>query len=171
MGSVSGWIDLAKWTCFGLYFVLEDLTIVRASSSEGGLDGTDHRTAACNGRLLGAVGGTGDARGESVLVLCLVVLSSWGSVCSLLSVYVSREKWGEEEDREKVRKGCLWRSRLLGSGEADCRGWLRLADSCRAAELDAHWGSCLGGDDGGEHGVDGTGDLETSVIIRAGLSL
>ncbi|KAJ5666501.1 peroxin-11B Pex11B-Penicillium chrysogenum [Penicillium maclennaniae] len=30
MGSVPGWIDLAKWTCFGLYFVLEDLTIVVA---------------------------------------------------------------------------------------------------------------------------------------------
>lgn len=28
MSSVPGWIDLAKWTCFGLYFVLEDLTIV-----------------------------------------------------------------------------------------------------------------------------------------------
>lgn len=28
MGSVPGCIDLAKWTCFGLYFVLEDLTIV-----------------------------------------------------------------------------------------------------------------------------------------------
>lgn len=30
---MSGWIDLAKWTCFGLYFVLEDLTIVRAPVS------------------------------------------------------------------------------------------------------------------------------------------
>ncbi|KAJ5150289.1 peroxin-11B [Penicillium atrosanguineum] len=30
MGSVPGWIDLAKWTCFGLYFVLEDLTILHA---------------------------------------------------------------------------------------------------------------------------------------------
>jgi hypothetical protein len=28
MGSVAGWLDLAKWTCFGLYFVLEDLTMV-----------------------------------------------------------------------------------------------------------------------------------------------
>lgn len=28
MGSVAGWLDLAKWTCFGLYFILEDLTIV-----------------------------------------------------------------------------------------------------------------------------------------------
>lgn len=31
MGSVPGWIDLAKWTCFGLYFLLEDLTIVSES--------------------------------------------------------------------------------------------------------------------------------------------
>ncbi|KAJ5215395.1 uncharacterized protein N7498_001802 [Penicillium cinerascens] len=30
MGSVPGWIDLAKWTCFGLYFVLEDLTMLHA---------------------------------------------------------------------------------------------------------------------------------------------
>lgn len=30
VGSVSGWLDLAKWTCFSLYFVLEDLTIVCA---------------------------------------------------------------------------------------------------------------------------------------------
>lgn len=29
MGSISGWLDMAKWTCFGFYFVLEDLTIVR----------------------------------------------------------------------------------------------------------------------------------------------
>lgn len=29
MGSVARWLDLAKWTCFGLYFALEDLTIVR----------------------------------------------------------------------------------------------------------------------------------------------
>ncbi|CAG8947485.1 unnamed protein product [Penicillium salamii] len=28
--SVTGLIDLAKWTCFGLYFVLEDLTILHA---------------------------------------------------------------------------------------------------------------------------------------------
>jgi hypothetical protein len=28
MSSVPGWLDLAKWTCFGLYFLLEDLTIV-----------------------------------------------------------------------------------------------------------------------------------------------
>ncbi|KAJ5923838.1 hypothetical protein N7466_008025 [Penicillium verhagenii] len=30
MGSIAGWIDLAKWTCFSLYFVLEDLTILHA---------------------------------------------------------------------------------------------------------------------------------------------
>ncbi|KAJ5784280.1 peroxin-11B Pex11B-Penicillium chrysogenum [Penicillium pulvis] len=30
IGSVAGWIDLAKWTCFSLYFVLEDLTILHA---------------------------------------------------------------------------------------------------------------------------------------------
>ncbi|KAJ5112784.1 hypothetical protein N7532_000829 [Penicillium argentinense] len=30
MGSVPGWLELAKWTCFGLYFVLEDLTILHA---------------------------------------------------------------------------------------------------------------------------------------------
>ncbi|KAJ5666630.1 hypothetical protein N7462_011039 [Penicillium macrosclerotiorum] len=30
MGSVSGWLELAKWTCFGLYFILEDLTILHA---------------------------------------------------------------------------------------------------------------------------------------------
>ncbi|KAK5805820.1 hypothetical protein VI817_000078 [Penicillium citrinum] len=30
MGSVAGWLDLAKWTCFGLYFILEDLTILHA---------------------------------------------------------------------------------------------------------------------------------------------
>lgn len=29
MSSVPGWLELAKWTCFGLYFLLEDLTIVR----------------------------------------------------------------------------------------------------------------------------------------------
>ncbi|KAJ6086283.1 peroxin-11B Pex11B-Penicillium chrysogenum [Penicillium sp. IBT 16267x] len=29
-GSVAGWIDLAKWTCFGLYYVLEDLTMLHA---------------------------------------------------------------------------------------------------------------------------------------------
>ena len=28
IGSVPAWLDLAKWTCFGLYFVLEDLTMV-----------------------------------------------------------------------------------------------------------------------------------------------
>lgn len=27
-GSVAGFLELAKCTCFGLYFVLEDLTIV-----------------------------------------------------------------------------------------------------------------------------------------------
>lgn len=58
---MSGWIDLAKWTCFGLYFVLEDLTIVRTSSSSGDRMKLIKGTAACNGRLLGAVGGTGDA--------------------------------------------------------------------------------------------------------------
>lgn len=31
MSSVPGWLDLAKWTCFGLYFLLEDLTIVSGS--------------------------------------------------------------------------------------------------------------------------------------------
>ncbi|KAJ5569483.1 peroxin-11B Pex11B-Penicillium chrysogenum [Penicillium hispanicum] len=30
MGTVAGWLELAKWTCFGLYFVLEDLTILHA---------------------------------------------------------------------------------------------------------------------------------------------
>ncbi|KAJ5758502.1 hypothetical protein N7520_005658 [Penicillium odoratum] len=30
IGSVARWLDLAKWTCFGLYFVLEDLTILHA---------------------------------------------------------------------------------------------------------------------------------------------
>ncbi|CEJ53687.1 hypothetical protein PMG11_00036 [Penicillium brasilianum] len=30
MSSVPGWLDLAKWTCFGLYFLLEDLTILHA---------------------------------------------------------------------------------------------------------------------------------------------
>ncbi|KAJ5172050.1 subunits of heterodimeric actin filament capping protein Capz [Penicillium capsulatum] len=30
MGTVAGWLDLAKWTCFGLYFVLEDLTMLHA---------------------------------------------------------------------------------------------------------------------------------------------
>ncbi|KAJ5732226.1 hypothetical protein N7493_003707 [Penicillium malachiteum] len=30
VGSVAGWLELAKWTCFGLYFVLEDLTILHA---------------------------------------------------------------------------------------------------------------------------------------------
>ncbi|CAI7641579.1 unnamed protein product [Penicillium manginii] len=30
MGSISGWLDMAKWTCFGFYFVLEDLTILHA---------------------------------------------------------------------------------------------------------------------------------------------
>lgn len=37
MGSVAGWLELAKWTCFGLYFVLEDLTIVSLIAS-GGMD-------------------------------------------------------------------------------------------------------------------------------------
>lgn len=36
MGSVAGWLDLAKWTCFGLYFVLEDLTIVSLILPSGG---------------------------------------------------------------------------------------------------------------------------------------
>lgn len=31
MSSVPGGLELAKWTCFGLYFLLEDLTIVRDS--------------------------------------------------------------------------------------------------------------------------------------------
>ncbi|KAJ5175802.1 uncharacterized protein N7482_001679, partial [Penicillium canariense] len=30
LGSVPGWLDLAKSTCFGLYFLLEDLTILHA---------------------------------------------------------------------------------------------------------------------------------------------
>ncbi|KAJ6014182.1 hypothetical protein N7540_008773 [Penicillium herquei] len=30
VGSVARWLELAKWTCFGLYFVLEDLTILHA---------------------------------------------------------------------------------------------------------------------------------------------
>lgn len=29
VNSVAGWLDLAKYTCFALYFLLEDLTIVR----------------------------------------------------------------------------------------------------------------------------------------------
>ncbi|KAJ5081891.1 peroxin-11B Pex11B-Penicillium chrysogenum [Penicillium alfredii] len=32
IGSVAAWLELAKWTCFGLYFVLEDLTILHAMS-------------------------------------------------------------------------------------------------------------------------------------------
>ena len=49
MGSVPGWIDLAKWTCFGLYFVLEDLTIV--GFSRHGCNGANTGVVACHGRL------------------------------------------------------------------------------------------------------------------------
>lgn len=98
MGSVSGWIDLAKWTCFGLYFVLEDLTIVCTQPRT--MAETDHETATCNGRLLGAVGRTGDVRGEPVLVLCLVFLHSWVTLCPRIFAHwtdISGQGWKAEE--------------------------------------------------------------------------
>lgn len=55
--SVAGLLELAKCTCFGLYFVLEDLTTVRYSLLFffPPVNRTDEGIASCNGRLRSAL--------------------------------------------------------------------------------------------------------------------
>ncbi|KAJ5133104.1 hypothetical protein N7526_004469 [Penicillium atrosanguineum] len=99
MGSVPGWIDLAKWTCFGLYFVLEDLTILHAMGVY---------IVPWEERVM---------REANQFWFYALSLSPWRCLRTSLpfsGVYVAGKERSEE------RKSCCGHSQYFGFGETDC---------------------------------------------------